>query len=73
VDEWFRVEVFYRSSPDSDGRLVVWQDGELAFDSGERPTAPSAFVSFGVGVAAWRVSPLPATIWIDDVQIRGVQ
>lgn len=70
IGTWFQVEVFYRSTPDQDGRLVVWQDGELVFDTGQRPTAPSSIVGFGVGVAAWRVTPLPATLWIDDVEIR---
>lgn len=73
IDAWFQVEVFYRSTPDENGRLVVWQDGELVFDTGERPTAPSSMVGFGVGAAAWRVAPLPATIWIDDVEIRATR
>ena len=73
IDQWFQVEVFYRSTPEQNGRLVVWQDGELVFDTGERPTAPSSIVGFGVGVAAWRVAPLPATIWIDDVEIRAAR
>ena len=73
IDAWFQVEVFYRSTPGANGRLVVWQDGELVFDTGERPTAPSSIVGFGVGVAAWRVTPLPATLWIDDVEIRAAR
>ncbi len=73
VDEWFQIELFYRSTPELDGRLVVWQDGTQVFDTGERPTAPSERVTFGVGVAAWRVSPLPASIWIDDVAVVGVR
>lgn len=73
IGEWFHVEVFYRSTPDEEGRLAVWQDGQLVFDTGERPTAPSSIVGFGVGVAAWRVAPLPATLWIDDVEIRAAQ
>jgi len=73
IGTWFQIEVFYRSTPDENGRLVVWQDGELAFDTGERPTAPSSIVGFGVGVAAWRVEPLPATLWIDDVEIRAAE
>jgi len=73
IEAWFQVEVFFRSTPDDDGRFVVWQDGELVFDTGERPTAPSSVVGFGVGVAAWRVAPLPAKLFIDDVEIRGVQ
>jgi len=73
IDGWFRIEAFYRSTPAEDGRLVVWQDGTLVFDTGERPTAPSEAVTFGVGVAAWRVRPLPASIFIDDVQIHSVE
>lgn len=73
IGDWFQIEAYYRSSPADDGRLVVWQDGELVFDTGERPTAPSSFVGFGVGVAAWRVAPLPATLFIDDIQVRAAQ
>lgn len=73
IGAWFQVEVFYRSTPDADGRLMVWQDGELVFDTGERPTAPSSIVGFGVGTVAWRVAPLPATLWIDDVEIRAAE
>lgn len=73
INQWFRIEAFYKSTPEDDGRLIVWQDGVRVFDIGERPTAPSSFVSFGVGVAAWRVSPLPASIWIDDVSVYDVQ
>lgn len=73
INEWFHIEAFYRSTPEADGRLVVWQDGVQVFDTGERPTAPSDEVSFGVGVAAWRVSPLPANVWIDDVAIYDVR
>ena len=73
IDEWFLIEAFYRSTPEADGRLVVWQDGVQVFDTGERPTAPSDSVTFGVGVAAWRVSPLPASVWIDDVAVHQVE
>jgi len=73
INQWFRIDAFYKSTPEADGRLIVWQDDVQVFDTGERPTAPSSFVSFGVGVAAWRVSPVPASIWIDDVSVYDVE
>jgi hypothetical protein len=71
IGRWVHVEVLYRSTPDSDGRLVVLQDGAQVFDTGPRATASDDRVTFYCGSASRFVAPSPFQLFIDDVTIHG--
>jgi hypothetical protein len=71
IGRWVHVEVLYRSTPDSDGRLVVLQDGAQVFDTGPRATASDDRVTFYCGSASRLVAPSPFKLFIDDVTVHG--
>lgn len=71
IGRWVHVEVLYRSTPDSDGRLVILQDGAQVLDTGPRPTASDDHVTFYCGSASRSVTPSPFHLFIDDVTIHG--
>jgi hypothetical protein len=70
VGRWTHVEVLYRSTPDDDGRLVVFQDGEQVLATGERATAEDDEVTFYCGSVSRDVTPAPYRLFIDDASIR---
>lgn len=69
IGRWVHVEVLYRSSPSTDGRLLVLQDGELVLDSGARVTASDDRVTFYCGSASRSLAPSPFRLFIDDASI----
>lgn len=71
LDTWFELEVFYRSTPAPDGRVVVWQDGELIIDTGPRATGPDGHVVFIVGSVTENDFAEPLVLYVDDAQIRA--
>jgi hypothetical protein len=71
IGRWVHVEVLYRSTPDNDGRLVVFQDGAQIFDTGPRATASDDRVTFYCGSASRSVAPSPFRLFIDDATIHG--
>ena len=78
IGRWTRIEAFLRESKDFDGRLTVWQDGVQLFDfvnirtSYDNPDYNSWHASneWSVNLYSDGLSPDPATIYIDDAQIR---
>lgn len=79
IGRWFHVEAFLRQSKDFDGRLTVWQDGVELYDFANVRTS-YAHAGHGQSWGAnneWSVnnysdglSPSPATVYIDDAEIR---
>lgn len=69
IGRWVHVEVLYRSTPNTDGRLAVLQDGALVFETGPRATASDDRVTFFCGSTSRSVSPSPFLVFIDDVTI----
>ncbi len=67
---WTFVEVLYRSTPDANGRLVVFQDGQQVLATGERPTAGDDEVTFYCGNVSRDLTPAPYRLFIDDASIR---
>lgn len=70
VGRWVHLEAAYRSTPEADGRLVVFQDGEPVIDTGPRPTARDALVTFYCGSASRFVAPAPYRLFIDDAHLE---
>ncbi len=79
IGRWFQLEAFLRQSKDFDGRLTIWQDGEELYDFTDvRTSYPYATADQSWGANnEWSVnnyadglSPSPATIYIDDAEIR---
>ncbi|HVY32012.1 MAG TPA: hypothetical protein VHB79_36000 [Polyangiaceae bacterium] len=68
--QWVHVEALYRSTAQDNGRLVVLQDGQQVLDSGPRPTASDAHVTFFCGSSSRYVSPAPYRLFIDDASVR---
>ncbi len=71
VGRWVHVEVLYKSTPDADGRVEVFQDDERVLDTGPRPTASDNRVTFYCGSASRSVSPMPFRLFIDDASISA--
>lgn len=69
LDTWFEVEAFYRSSPEPDGRVVVWQDGALVIDTGPRVTGPNERVMLVVGSVGAGSELGPVSLYVDSVRI----
>ena len=74
VGRWVHVEVRYRSSPNTDGSITVWQDGQKIFDiSGVRTRYSDGDTQWSVNNYAAGITPDPATIYIDDATISRVR
>jgi hypothetical protein len=71
IGQWLHVEAWYRSTPNDDGRLIVFQDGEQVLDTGPRMTAADEHVVFACGSSSRYVSPAPYRLFIDDASIES--
>jgi hypothetical protein len=70
VGRWVHLEVRYRSSPNADGAITVWQDGTMLFDvGGVRTRYPDGDTQWSVNNYASGIHPDPATIYVDDATI----
>lgn len=69
-DRWFEVKAFYRSSPEADGRVLVWQDGAPIIDTGPRVTGPTDQVTFIVGSVAAATLDVTAALYVDNARIE---
>jgi hypothetical protein len=70
VGRWVHVEVRYRSSSSTDGRVTVWQDGVQLFDvSGVRTRYSDGDLQWSLAHYTSAISPDPSTIYVDDVAI----
>jgi hypothetical protein len=69
IGRWVHVEALYRSTPSSNGRLIVLQDGQPVLDSGPRYTADDDYVTFFCGSTSRSVMPSPFRLFIDDASI----
>jgi hypothetical protein len=70
IGAWVHIEALYRSTPQSNGRLIVLQDGEPILDTGYRATADDANVSFIVGSVSWWIAGGAYDLYIDDASIE---
>lgn len=69
-DRWVNVTTFYRLATDNTGYIVVYQDAEKVFEKTGFATVPSSDPWFwSVNSYADRISPNPATIYVDDMRI----
>jgi hypothetical protein len=75
--EWFGIRSFLRQSGNGTGRVTVWvlRDGRQPVEIIDRDGITTRYAD-GVGLQDWsvnnygaRLSPLPATIYIDDAEI----
>ena len=69
VGNWTHVEVFYRRSTGDAGRITLWQDGIQLFDLQGVQTANSDLVKWSVDNYTDEITPSPATIYADDLEI----
>ena len=79
IGRWFKLEAFLRQSKDFDGTLTIWQDETELYDfRGVRTSYPHVTAGQAWGANnEWSVNnysdgldPSPATIYIDDAEIR---
>jgi len=71
IAQWVHIEVLYRSTPNDDGRVMVFQDAEQVLDTGPRSTAPDDEVRFSCGSSSRYVSPAPYRLFIDDASVEA--
>ena len=70
VGRWFHVEVYYKSAGDNSGAITVWQDGVEIFDVQNVQTRyPNGDTQWALTNYTSRISPDPATIYLDDAAI----
>jgi len=68
-DRWFQIEAYYEKST-TKGKVIVWQDGREIFNVDKLPTVlKDGTVYWSVNHYADKISPSPATIFIDDAII----
>jgi hypothetical protein len=65
---WFHLEVFYRSSGDRNGEVIVWLDGTEAYRLNGHPTAGDGAYFTPCNVAL-ELTPSPAAIYVDDAAV----
>ncbi len=73
IAQWVQVQVLYRSTPDSNGRLVVFQDGQQVLDSGPRSTAQDTQVVFFCGITSRNLAPSPFQLFVDDARVEAAE
>lgn len=68
-DRWFQIEAYYAKSP-TKGEVIIWQDGLEIFNVDSLPTVlRDGTVYWSVNNYADKISPSPATIYVDEVII----
>jgi hypothetical protein len=70
IQRWTHISVFLKQASDYSGRISVWQDGEKIFDeSGVVTRYPDGDNQWSVNNYSDGLSPLPASIYVDDASI----
>lgn len=70
---WFHLEVFYESSPEAEGRFVVWLDGRAVYGVSERPLGDGANVTFAVCNVGQSEEDGPVEVFVDDVVVSRIR
>ncbi len=70
---WFHLEVFYESSAEPEGRLVVWLDGRPVYTVTERSLGDGSNVTFGVCNAGESTEDEPTEVFVDDVLVSRIR
>jgi len=65
---WFHLEVFYRSSGDRNGEVIVWLDGSEAYRLNGHPTVADGAYFTPCNVAL-ELTPSPAALYVDDAAV----
>lgn len=69
VGRWFKVEARYVRSSTNQGRVTVWQDGNLLFDVANVQTQIINDLGWSIANYADTLSPANVTIYADDAAI----
>lgn len=70
VGEWFQIEVYLQQSEAFDGRITVWQDGQLVWDiPNVRTLMPGSRPSWSINNYSAGLYPDVATLYMDDAAI----
>lgn len=70
LDQWFRLEGYYRQAYEATGQVIIWQDGEEIFNVENVQTVlEDLSVDWSVNNYSDRILPSPCTIYIDDITI----
>jgi hypothetical protein len=69
IGSWFEVEVVWERSTDRDGRFEVYLDGESGLELNGLITDDTELGQWYVGNLATSLSPLPYTLYVDDIAI----
>jgi hypothetical protein len=65
---WFQLEVFYRSTGDRSGEVIVWLDGIEVYRLINHPTAADG-AYFSPCNVALELTPSPAALYVDDAAV----
>jgi hypothetical protein len=72
VGSWFQIETFYRNVGDQTGRVVIWLDGQVAYDL-HRPFGQNSAVYFTACSVGDDLSPTDSVLYIDDAAVSLAQ
>lgn len=78
TDEWVQLEVFLSKAVPTDagtptGKIAVWQNGQLILERQGVSTVMNDFLEWNVGGTSNSISPIPASIYLDDAAISLVR
>lgn len=69
IGRWFQLEACLLAANDDTGHLAVWLDGQRVFELNAQLTMPSQYVEWNVGSIAREITPMSASIYVDDAAL----
>ena len=71
MGHWVEVKTHIHLSNENDGRVKIWQDGQLVVDANgvTLPLRSAIYSSLEIGISAHSYGNKQAKLWVDDVQV----
>lgn len=74
IDQWVNITGYYLAKSDDSGYVVIYQNGVKIFEKSEIQTKPGdADIFWSVNSYADKISPNPATIYVDNLNISEME
>ena len=74
LGEWFHVAAYYKKSPETDGRVTIWLNGNQVFDAQNvHTTLDDNTLYWSVNHYTDGIYPAPAYLYVDDLIVSTVR
>lgn len=74
LGEWFHVAAYYKKSPETDGRVTIWLNGNQIFDvQNVHTTLDDNTLYWSVNHYTDGIYPAPAYLYVDDLIVSTVR